>query len=341
MITATKIKAFPVYVGNSGCDFHRVRLPFIHGHELYNHEVYGQIHVSKLLEYIEMSDVVVYNRHFPLKLEVLEEIRKKSNVKFVCDLDDWYKLPDYHPMYKHYREVGAKTIMENLKFADCVTVTTERLYHKVKELNNNVHIIPNALPFGGYQFTPRPERLMGELFNFVYAGQSSHLEDVRLIQAAVRRMSRSNLVSFTLAGFKPHPIWYAIEKVFNQGGVYERIESKRLDEYMTVYDTADCSLVPLCVNDFNSCKSNLKLLEAAAKKLPCIVSHVPPYRDNEDAPVLWVKHPDDWYKHMKFLSENRDYAVKLGQDLHDWAIENYHLDHWNKVRFQIYESLVK
>lgn len=339
MMTQTKIKAFPVYMGKSGCDYHRVRLPFLHGLDKWDHEVYGEFDVKKFQDYIKMSDVVVYNRIFPFVLPIAKQIRGESGVKFVCDLDDWYKLPDYHPNYSQYKNGGAQQIIDNIKFADLVTVTTDRLYNKVKDLNKNVHVVPNALPYGRGQFTEQPEK-NNNTFNFIYTGQSSHLEDVRLMQAPIRRISRSNTVSFSLAGYKPHGVWTAIEKVFNQGGAYERIESQPLNDYMQVYDKADCSLVPLCINEFNACKSNLKLLEAAAKKIPAIVSHVPPYRDDHDAPVLWVKSSDDWYKHMKFLSENRDYAAEMGEALHQWAKEKYHLDKWNQVRFELYQSII-
>ena len=334
-----KIKAFPLYMGQSGCDYHRIRLPFIYGGEYYDNDAYKGFVVEKMLEYIGMSELLVYNRNFPLGIPRLRDLKVKYGFKIVCDLDDWYLLPDYHPNYRQYKEYAAKEIIENLKFADCVTVTTDRLYQRIKEFNKNVHVIPNALPFGSGQFIEQPEK-DNELFNFVYTGQSSHLEDVRLMQAGINRASRMKHVSFTLAGFKPHKVWNGIEAVLKQGMNYTRIEAQPLYQYMHVYDNADCNLVPLCHNDFNSCKSNLKLLEAAAKKIPCIVSHVPPYRDNIDAPVLWVKEPGDWYKHIKYLSENREYAKDMGEQLHEWAKERFYLDQWNKIRFDIYQSVI-
>lgn len=337
-----KLKIFPLYMEASGCDYHRVRLPFLHGFEYVDDSPYKDFDTAKLLEYIEASQIVVVNRTFPLGVDQMKLYQQKG-VKFVVDLDDWVVLPEQHPLYKQYRDGHAKLILDAVKAADCVTVTTDRLYNKVREFNYNTHVIPNALPYGKGQFRthPAPEDRTGKPFNFVYTGQSSHLEDVRLLQSQVYKMKKLPGVSFSLAGFKEHKTWRQIEEVFRLLPGYTRIGSRPLTSYMTVYDDADCSIVPLCLNDFNACKSNLKLLEAASKKLPVIVSWVPPYRDDADAPVLWVKKPEDWHHHMKYLSENRDVAKRMGQALHDWAFKKYNLDHWNKVRFELYQRLVK
>ena len=341
-VIENKLKAFPLYMASSGCDYHRIMLPFLYGGEHFDENVHQGFRPELLPEFLSNTDVVVYNRHFALGVDWLNGLREKHGFKIVVDLDDWLILPSYHPQYKHYREVGAKMIIDSLKNADCVTVTTDRLYQKVKEFNKNTHVIPNALPFGHGQFAVQPERKKSDVINFIYAGQSSHLEDVRLMHAAINK-AKNLPVLFTLAGYsqKSPTVWKKIEQVFSQHPNYWRIDSRPLKEYMTVYDGADCSLVPLCINEFNSCKSNLKMLEAGAKKIPCIVSHVPPYRDDVDAPVLWVKSPGDWYKHFKYLVENPNAAIELGEALHDYVSERYNLFKWNYIRFGLYESLVK
>jgi glycosyltransferase involved in cell wall biosynthesis len=337
-----KIKAFPLYMGASGCDYHRVRLPFIYGAEYYDHLFSAEFKVEKLMQYLEESDVAVLNRDFPLGVDRMKAMQEKG-VKFVVDLDDWIELPWYHPNYLQYRNGGAKAITACMKQADMVTVTTDRLYKRCREINSNCHVIPNALPYGFGQFRPHPAppARTDDRFNFVYTGQSSHLEDVRLMQPLIHRIKTIPGISFSLAGYKPHKVWRQIEAIFKNIPGYKNIPAKELENYMQVYDEADCSVVPLCMNDFNAHKSNLKLLEAAAKKLPVIVSNVPPYRDDADAPVLWVNAPSDWYKHMKFLTENRNAAKELGQKLHEWASEKFNLVHWNRVRFELYNTLVK
>lgn len=335
-----KVKAFPLYQGTSGCDYHRVKLPFIAGADLYSSQYSRPFDPSKLSSFLEEADVVVFNRSYPGGANEIKRLKKKG-IKFVADLDDWIELPEYHPNFYQYSRSWGGIILDCLEAADLVTVTTNRLYTKVKEYHRNVHVVPNALPYGKGQFRvhPDPDFKVDERFRFIYTGQSSHLNDVKLIRPEIKRIKSIPGVGFSLAGWKDQPIWRAIESVFSDLPGYKRIKAHDLSNYMQVYDGAQCSIVPLQDNDFNSHKSNLKLLEAAAKQIPVIVSSVAPYIDDAEAPVLWVEQPGDWVKHMKRLSENPNEAKDLGMKLSEWARANYHLDHWNKVRFQLYESL--
>lgn len=327
------VKALPIYVSNSGCDYHRIRLPFMAATGLYDGDFYKGFTIDRILEYMEQSDVIVFNRTFYWGIEKLQELKRKG-VKVVMDLDDHWELPWQHPLYRQYKEKTGPEIITCLKEADVVTVTTERLATKARLFNSNVHVIPNALPFGVGQFTERPAR-QDDTFNVIYAGQSSHLEDVRTLINPFKRIKQLPGLGFQLAGWTDQPVWNAMEKVFSRMPNYQRIEQRALIDYMSVYDKADCMIVPLTDNSFNWHKSNLKLLEAAAKKLPVVCSHVPPYSDCSEAPVLWVKKQSDWYENLRFLSENRNEAARLGIKMYEWAVNKYNLSDWNALRFQI------
>lgn len=291
------------------------------------------------MDYYMQSQVLVMNRIFPLGDHRLEQL-KANGVKIVVDLDDYWELPKEHPNYWQYKNQAARLIVKSLRSADMVTVTTNRLYEKVKPYNSNVHVIPNAIPFGQGQFTPRPPK-ENDAFNFVYTGQTSHLEDIKLLERVMYKIRSIPGTSFTLAGWSNNKVFKEMESVFKGLPNYSRIEHLPLNNYMSAYDKADCSLIPLRNNEFNWHKSNLKILEAAAKKIPVIASEVPPYSDEDPPGVCWVGYPMEWVEHIKFFKENPNAAVEMGEELYEWAFENYNLDHWNKVRFQLYESLVK
>lgn len=351
-----RIRFLPLYMSNVGTHYHRVRLPTLCSAEYVDHSFFtDQITADNLVDYFAKIDLVLWNRNCPFDLSKVLELRDKYGFKIVVDTDDWWELPTYHPQYREYKEQSARIILESIKVADLVTVTTWRLAEKVKSFNKNVAVIPNAIPFGAFQFVPNLVKKPPQ-YNFVYAGQTSHYEDIQCLAPALKRFSKE-FVTFSMCGYQNDKF------VVNNNGKLEyktnkthrrmndivsaigperliKIENRPLDHYMTVYDKAHCSVAPLCVNEFNFHKSNLKVLEAAAKLIPIIVSNIPPYRDDKDAPIVRVDHPGDWYKHMKKISESQSASFEMGCALHEWAVAKYDMRKWNKYRFELFRDLV-
>jgi hypothetical protein len=81
-------------------------------------------------------------------------------------------------------------------------------------------------------------------------------------------------------------------------------------------------------------------LEAACKKVPVVVSKVNPYALDTDAPVFWVEHQSDWYKHLKFLINNKNARLDYGEKIYEWAIKKYHLKDINIGRKSTFENLI-
>ncbi|SEV88817.1 Glycosyltransferase involved in cell wall bisynthesis [Chitinophaga sp. YR573] len=343
------IKALALYKPDSGCDYHRITLPFQYEDGRVDNEAFDKAG-SKLRNKLKVAELVIWNRDFPLGIDAAIEFQNKYGFKVVVDLDDYWHLYPHHFLSAYYRRNKIAEIMiRNIKLADAVTVTTTRLADMVRPYNANVHVIPNALPYGHGQFNDQrlPAR---DHFSFIYAGQRSHLHDLKQVAGPLKHIASKNRhdIGFILAGYHHHPddtslVWPMIEDIMSANGTmpnYARIEQQALEEYMNVYGHADATIVPLENNTFNSCKSNLKLLEAAAKHLPVICQQVPPYSDC-DAPVLWVKKSRDWVEHIRYLADNREKAAELGEQLHEWATTNYNLFAWNKYRFDLYDHIVK
>ena len=85
-------------------------------------------------------------------------------------------------------------------------------------------------------------------------------------------------------------------------------------------------------------KSNLKVLETAAKKNPVIVSNVDPYRGFY--PSCKVNTQKDWYYWIKLLVHDADARKSYGNDLYEYCNKNFNLHEVNKRRFAIYSKLI-
>jgi glycosyltransferase involved in cell wall biosynthesis len=131
--------------------------------------------------------------------------------------------------------------------------------------------------------------------------------------------------------------------MFTNGGklANRKLISELPSNYMEHFKHADIMVVPLQESPWHASKSNLKLLEAAAKRVAVIVSDVEPYNLDKDAPVLWVKNQADWFKHLSYLVNNPDERIKMGNDLFEWAKNKYNHERINEARRSAFADLVK
>jgi glycosyltransferase involved in cell wall biosynthesis len=109
--------------------------------------------------------------------------------------------------------------------------------------------------------------------------------------------------------------------------------------YMDMYKHGDIALIPLEQSDWHGCKSNLKLLEAAAKEIPCIVSNVEPYNCDYDCPALFVNSQKDWARYLTLLINDKNLIYEYGKALKAWAATSYNYESINHQRFNIFTNL--
>jgi len=105
---------------------------------------------------------------------------------------------------------------------------------------------------------------------------------------------------------------------------------------MHAYCDADINFVPLRETLFNSMKSNLKVLEAAAKKNPAIVSNVHPYKG---MPACMVDNQKDWNVHLRNLIHDEEYRKLSGKILFDYCNTHYNIHNVNKTRYEFYQRV--
>jgi glycosyltransferase involved in cell wall biosynthesis len=267
-------------------------------------------------------------------------------VKVVMDMDDDWILPPNHLNYFDY--LDRKPIIENnFREADLITVTNEKLANKIKPFNSNILVIPNALPFGYHQFTDT--KVEDERVRIFWAGGCTHQHDLDILRYPLQRLKPlASKIKMVLAGYNDTDpvtkyIWDSMFNSFTCNGSlpYTKLHSLEPINYMQHYEYADIMLVPLEKTDWHGCKSNLKMLEAACKKVPVICSNVEPYNRDKDAPVFWVNSQKDWFIHLKDLILNPNKRIDYGEKLYEWAKENYSIFEINRTRKAAFENLIK
>jgi glycosyltransferase involved in cell wall biosynthesis len=332
----------PVVNIHSGCDYHRVILPL--KHLGVNIKDFTDVDPMSILQ---NTRILFFNRHPECGLEPFLKLRERFGYKIVCDVDDYWELYPDHILYKSWYAAGMnKKIISSIKEADMVLTTTDLLASKIREINSNVHVVFNGLPFGQDQFTDKKES--SEHFRILYAGGSTHYHDLRTIRYALEKLRKDQSLKhcqYILAGYNRGGIWDKIESVFNPKGSttnYIRRNTLELDEYMDHYSHADVAIAPLENNNFNRYKSNLKVIEAGCKNIPCVATNISPYCDDFllSKRIFLAKNTSEWYKIIKELAKNPEQVKDMGEALGEFVRQKYDLLKINKLRLQLFEHLI-
>lgn len=282
-------------------------------------------------------DVFFYNRVLPdFAYPLVLERKEKYGFKICVDLDDYWELDPHHILYDEY--IGSNFAgrqIEQIKNADVITTTNERLAELIKPFNSNVHILPNAIPKQGQFDVERHPHHLTRLF---WQGSITHRADIELIKRPIECLNTiAGKIQMVMAGFMDgEPEWDAIARMYtaNLKHQYRIIEGKNVAEYYDAYRYADICLIPLVNSPFNRCKSNLKVLEAANLGLPVICSQVHPYMD---LPVIYSKTGTDWVRNIQRLVASKKRQKEAGQELKEFCDEHYNFKKINRERKQILE----
>ena len=140
-----------------------------------------------------------------------------------------------------------------------------------------------------------------------------------------------------------------------KGQQYKRCWTKDILHYYEHYGEIDVLLVPLLDNDFNKCKSQLKVIESAFANVAIIASDFGPYQiDLKNAiqkggeidktgNALLVdpkKNHKLWSKYITMLANNPDLVKMLQKNLHDSIVEKYDIRNVTKQRAELYRKLL-
>jgi glycosyltransferase involved in cell wall biosynthesis len=230
--------------------------------------------------------------------KVMDYIRTKINPKafFVVDQDDCFDLiPKHHVAYQYLgkgnpqQEGATKSAMMR---ADVVTVSTPQLAEYYRQFN------PRVLPNGWSTRNPKwqiENKNQGIVIG--WAGTVTHREDFKMVSEALLRLTREFSQVQILIGVD--------EKIFD---LFRKVSSDRkafipmlpYNSYPGLVKQFHILLAPLQVDPFNRFKSDIKLVEAGAARVPFIASPTENYLA-WGVGGLFASTPEEYYSHLKQL----------------------------------------
>lgn len=364
-----------VVLAGSGIHFHRIVNPFAYMEQ--QDDIKFNLVKLGPNEKNVVCDVLVYNKWIGMPVDEVKQLQG-NGMKIVVDVDDYWDIPATHPNYHWFKQGGIAVLTEeHIRLANVVTCTTNRLRDQILPLNKNVVVIPNALPFDRDHYQPgdrvRAREISGhDKLRFMYLGGITHAEDIGILEGKFQRIGGDdyikNRAEFLLCGYvathqdvkiydnredlkakndncrvenrlvKTDADYMA--EVFRRTNSFRIYPSVDLENYLNYYDSADVAIAPLQDTFWNSMKSELKVIEAAAKHVPIIASKVAPYSDmKSDAGIIWVTQPKQWLEHIRYCIKNPEYVKEQGEQLYEQVSKDYDLININKLRMQVFNSL--
>lgn len=314
-----KIKIAVIIRGINGVSYHRLLMPFAKMKRDYGIEIVVLLNKDdEFFNNLEGVTHVVYNRNISGLMQPEETFLKlrAKGIKIICDIDDYWVLPKGHPMRHYYQKSHLdKCIVTNLKLADMVWVTTPILADKVREYNNNVIVVKNALDVTEKQYAY--EDLSINFDTFFYSGGSTHLKDLKLLGDAFE--NEKLLVKSPRLPKKMKAIKKQISEV---------------NSYAIDYEHCGICVIPLKNNTFNSYKSELKMIEAGHFAKPVMVSAVNPYNLLSTNKNSLKVYNNNWASAIKKIKGNYNMQVDLGLKLKEDVTIKYDLTKENEKRLQ-------
>jgi len=327
----------------SGVGYHRIIMPLTY---MMQDKPNDSVLITNIIDEETLSrkhwDVVVMNRSVSFPAERMVKLREKYGFKLIVDNDDHWVLDPHHNLADHYAESKiAEQIISYIEIADICTVTHERLAAEVYKHNKNVYILPNGLPYGDGQFSAHKQP--SERVRLFWSGSDTHAQDISILRNPMNRVwSDFDLrckVKTVMAGYseRSKPVWDVMASAFTQALRFESTiyQMSMPDRYMAAYCDSDISVIPLLNTRFNSMKSNLKVLEAATKRNPVVVSMVDPYLD---MPVCYVRTQQYWYRWVKELVNDAAMREEKGNELYEFCNKHFNINTINQRRYEIYKG---
>lgn len=360
-----------------GVEYHRMQCPHVVLKRLYpeydflmtthDHLLEGQLN-----DILSQTDLVIFSRSISSlhQIDAVCDKLERLNIPFGLDLDDYWHLPEAHISYRHYKEFKTAEYTEkSIQRSHFVTCTTPILAEEIMRLNKNVYVIENGIDTETWTQNKKPSNRL----RFGFTQGNTHYNDIKLISDSVVTSLRDSefydkaqvvlagyqqearkglsvqteiecLLTDNLRAIKKEKIHYKqlrnLSMAEKKKYSYRRVWSKDVFEFHKIYDEIDVSVVPLEVNKFNSCKSELKMLEAGFKDCAVMVSHVNPYTILATDKNSFDLNKKSFYEWSKYLLRNpnalADSKAQLRED-----VERHDLKHLTEKRHNLYKQFKK
>jgi glycosyltransferase involved in cell wall biosynthesis len=295
-------------------------------------------------EVLRDFDIAVFQRQPEGRITRLFHLARAFGTAIVFDLDDdVFSVPPTSPAYiafgRDWRKIGGlgqcKTpeearraaaqarenfegILRNLRLADLVTVSTERLRQVYGRYRNDIVVLPNQVePRDWEDAISNPHPKPGDEIWIGWAGSKTHWADLAGIARPVTEvLRRHHNIRLVIVGFPEAARLF--EAVTDQVVTFDWMP---ITGYRRIVAAFDIALAPSAPTQFNEAKSDIRVLEAALCGIPVVASETT-YGDTvrEAGCGFVAKTPQKWIKYLGRLIANVDLRREMGEKGREYVL---------------------
>jgi len=291
--------------------------------------------------HIKNSDIT-FTKHFSnmdnvaFMLAACETYQKPWIIDFD---DDFFSIDPEQAVNVFFRPDTQETtaIVQGLRNARAITVSTEPLADTYRPYNRNIHLLKNYNDIRDWHVKQKGH---GGPLRIGWAGSLSHEGNHNLQISIVKALWQKygKKIKFIFMGAAPTGLALELPKA-----AYE-LKSGVLS--MWDYPQAladlrmDIGIAPLRANIFSEAKGHGKWMEYACLKVPMVGTKWGPYarecRDGFDSLLVPKDNPIDvWVQKVSELIDNPTLRKQIGQQAYDRVVNEYqwkdHVDEWAEV----------
>lgn len=267
---------------------------------------------------------------------------QKNGKKVIIDIDDNVFL--MHPENPEYGKTkDLLKLRESLYLCDYIHCSTPQLLAALNHHKKSI-VLYNGINFKKYGESPK--EIIRANLNIppqnkvvMWAGSTSHYESVLLIVPLIKELCKVSEVSVVLCG---NTEW--LQSYFTDENIIY-VDFQPFEAYTNILSIADVALVPLPNNGYSRCKSELKVLENAAYKTPCVASMVDPYvrfksRSGNGVRLVPKERVSLWLREVELLLINKDVYRTIAECAYSTTKEHYNLETINKERMLWWKKIL-
>ena len=248
---------------------------------------------------------------------------------YLYEIDDplWSLDPD-HPDHIDYAD-SAGGIVKLIQGASVVTTSTQKLAASISSINPRVEVVEPwldrvlwtaPLPDSLVKHALAEAGLLGETrTRILYMGTHSHSRDLQVVLPAIQGLigARPEIEFVQVGGGAALPGARYVP-VPEQYAPYPRF----VKWFRAICSSATIAIAPLEDNEFNSVKSDIKVLDYAFGLLPAVFSSVGPYKASiahGRTGVLTENNTVDWTARMSKLIDDESLRDSIRKNALSWA----------------------